>query len=56
MTGQTIVREFVSPAKAGSVELGCQYPGFRSLRSLYPGLFSAVGFADSLNGFILPAR
>ena len=27
-----------------------RYPGFRSLRSLHPGLNSAAGYAGSLNG------
>jgi hypothetical protein len=37
------------PAKAGLAHLGNRNPGFRSLRSLHPGLYSAAGYAGSLS-------
>jgi len=43
----------LSPAKAGSIISSDRYPGFRSLRSLHPGLNSAARFAGSLCGAAL---
>ena len=42
-------RQILSPAKAGSTKLKKTNPGFRSLRSLHPGLNSAASFAGSLS-------
>ncbi len=41
--------EHLSPAKAGSDFFRSRYPGFRSLRSLHPGLNSFASFAGSLS-------
>src|SRR5438067_7942663 len=38
----------LSRAKAGLAFYGGEYPGFRSLRSLHPGLYSVARFAGSL--------
>src|SRR5437016_7697356 len=38
----------LSPAKAGLAIHGGEHPGFRSLRSLHPGLYSVARFAGSL--------
>jgi hypothetical protein len=44
-----LARQPLSPAKAGEKKFyGHSFPGFRSLRSLHPGLNSSVCFADSL--------
>src|SRR5258706_14757601 len=39
----------LSPAKAGLVIDTIANPGFHSLRSLHPGLYSSACFAGSLN-------
>src|SRR5712692_2226535 len=43
----------LAPAKAGLITNPLAYPGFRSLRSLHPGLNSAARFAGSLCGAAL---
>jgi hypothetical protein len=52
-SGRRVARfdPYLSPAKAGSVTYSDRDPGFRSLRSLHPGLNSAASFAGSLRSF-----
>jgi hypothetical protein len=42
-------RQILSPAQAGLIMYGAANPGFRSLRSLHPGLHYAASFAGSLS-------
>src|SRR5207249_10294592 len=48
---QTDEARTLSPAKAGWCFKKGAEPGFRSLRSLHPGLHSAASFAGSLRSF-----